>query len=169
MPIVAADFEFRLSGGAANSDPNASLGGAKSTTQIVDATVQNLFANVSGAEAAAGSTKYRGLYFHNGHATLALQNAVLWIQQETPSADTLVNLALAGEGLNGTMETVADEDTAPVGEVFTHPTTKGAGLSLGNVPAGQHYGIWVQRIVSAAAAAANADNAVLRVEGETAA
>lgn len=31
MPIVAADIVFRYSGGAANVDPNASLGGARST------------------------------------------------------------------------------------------------------------------------------------------
>ena len=30
MPIVASDIKVRLSGGASNSDPNASLGGIKS-------------------------------------------------------------------------------------------------------------------------------------------
>ena len=54
MPIVAGDIDFRLSGGAANSDVNASLGGAKSSTELVDATLHNLFDQVSGDEAQAG-------------------------------------------------------------------------------------------------------------------
>ena len=45
----------------------------------------------------------------------------------------------------------------------------GNALSIGNIPAGQTKAIWVKRIVSAAAAAYNADSVVIRVEGDTAA
>lgn len=169
MAIVAADFQFRFSGGAANSDPNASLGGVKSANQLTDASLHNLFDEVSGAEASSGDTEYRGIYYHNAHATLSLQSAVVWISTESSSTDSNLDLALAGEGLNGTMETVANESTAPVGEVFTHPITEGTGLSLGTVPAGQHYGIWIRRVIAAAAAAFNTDTAVITVKGQTAA
>jgi hypothetical protein len=54
MPIVASDIHFRLSGGAGNSNVNASLGGAMSSTSITDNTQQNLFDDISGAESAAG-------------------------------------------------------------------------------------------------------------------
>lgn len=169
MAIVAGDILFRFSGGAGNADPNLSLGGIMSSTAITDATVDNLFDSVSGAEASAGDTEYRGLYVLNNHGSLTWQNATLWITTETPSADTLVNLALAGEGLDVTMETIANESTAPVGESFSHDTTKGTGLVMGNIPFGQRFGWWIERIITAAAAAANADSAVLRIEGETAA
>lgn len=33
MPIIATDIQYRLSGGAANSNPLTSLGGAKSSVQ----------------------------------------------------------------------------------------------------------------------------------------
>ncbi len=169
MAIVAGDFEFRLSGGASESDPDLSLGGVKSSVEITDASLHNLFDVVSGAEASAGDTEYRGLYFHNGHGSLTLQNTVVWISTESSSSDSLINLALAGEGLNATMETIANESTAPVGESFSHPTTEGAGLSFGNVPTAQHFGLWIERIISSSAAAFATDTAVLTVKGETAA
>lgn len=169
MPIVAGDIDYHLSGGAANSDPAASLGGAISSTQIVDATLHNLFDVVSSAEASAGDTEYRCMYVKNAHGSLTLQNAVVWIQTQTPSGDTSVEIALAGEGVNGTAETVADESTAPVGETFSAPATEGAGLAIGDIPAGQHQAIWVKRIVSAAASAYSNDSVVIRVKGDTAA
>ncbi len=169
MAIVAGDFEFRLSGGAAESDPNNSLGGVKSSVEITDASLHNLFDVVSGAEASAGDTEYRGFYFHNGHGSLTLENTLIWISTESSSTDSALNLALAGEGLNATMETIGDEDTAPVGETFTHITTEGTGLSLGNVPSAQHFGIWVERVISGGASAFATDTAVLTVKGETAA
>lgn len=169
MAIVASDIKIYLSGGAANADPNAALGGAISTTELVAASLHNLFDQVSGDEASPGDTEYRCFYVKNTHATLSYQNAVIWIQTNTPSTDSVVAIALAGEGSNATAETVANESTAPVGESFTSPATKGAGLSLGSLAAGQRYAIWVRRVISAAAAAYNADSAVIRVEGDTAA
>ena len=51
MPIVAGDIDYFLSGGGANSDPDASLGAAISSTEIVDASIHNLFDVVGSAEA----------------------------------------------------------------------------------------------------------------------
>lgn len=169
MPIVAGDIDFRLSGGAANSDVNASLGGAKSTTEVTDASLHNLFDIVGSAEASAGDTEYRCIYVHNAHGSLTLQNAKVWISTDGSGADTDIAIALAGEGVNGTAETVVDESTAPVGETFSTPTTEGGALSIGNIPAGQHQAIWVRRTVTALASAANGLNATLTVKGDTAA
>jgi len=170
MAIPVTDIDTRLSGGAANADQNLSLGGVKSSVELSPIVAeQNLFANVGGAEAAAGSTKYRALYYNNSHTSLALQNTVIWFSTQTPSTDTAMTMALAGEGLNLTMETVADEDTAPVGEVFTAPATKLAGLSMGNVPFSQHFGFWIKRVVLAAASAFDNDDWAYTIEGDTAA
>ena len=98
MPIVSADIDFRLSGGAANSDPNAALGGAKSSTEITAASLHNLFDQVASAESSAGDVEYRCFYVHNAHATLALQNAVIWIQANTPASDTTVDIGLGKIG-----------------------------------------------------------------------
>lgn len=169
MPITTGDIEFRLSGGAANSDPNASLGGAKSTTEIVQGVAGNLFDNVDSAEATAGSVKYRCYYVHNAHPTLDWQAPVKWIQSQTTSSDTSVDVGLGSSGVNGTEQTVVNEDTAPTAVTFTAPANKGSGLTMPNIPAGQHHAIWVRWTVNAGAAAFNDDTTVDRIEGDTAA
>ncbi len=169
MTIVASDIQFRLSGGAANSDPNASIGGAKSSVQITDASLHNLFDIVSSAEGAAGDTEYRCFYVHNAHATLTLQAAKVHIQTQTPDSDTSVEIGLGAAAVNATETAVANESTAPGSVTFSTAAGSGNALSIGDIPAGQHKAVWVKRIVSAAAAAYNADSVILRVSGDTAA
>jgi hypothetical protein len=161
----AAAVTYRLSGGSGNTDPAASLGGVMSTSTAAGS---NLFDDVTGDESAAGDTEYRGVYVLNT-GDVDLQSAFLWIQTNTPDTDTTMALALAAEGANATMATIANENTTPATVSFTTPTTKGAGLSLGTLTAGQRYGFWIRRTVTAGAAAYNNDTATFRVEGDTAA
>lgn len=168
MPITSTDIKFRLSGGGSNTDPNASLGGAKSSTEIGTG-LHNLFDQVGSAETTSGDTEYRCFYVHNAHATLALENAVIYIQSNTPSGDTSVEIAVGSAAVNGTEQTVANESTAPTGVTFSSAANLGAALALGNIPAGQHRAVWVKRIVNAGAAAYNDDQVTLRVQGDTAA
>lgn len=162
MPIITSEIQYRLSGGAANSNANASLGGAKSSNAVP----AQFFDDVSSAESAAGDIEYRCFYVHNSNATLTLQNAVVWIQSNTTG--NRIAIGVGTSAVNGTEQTVANEDTAPTSVTFSQPTTKGAGLSLGNIPAGQHRAVWVRRTIAASTAAAN-DTYTLRVEGDTAA
>lgn len=154
---MSAALELRLSGGAGNTSPAASLGGARSTAGggVVPTalTANSIFDDVSGAEETAGDVEYRALYIYNSGDQVA-EGVKIWLT-DTVDAQTIIAIALAGEGLNATMETIANENTAPVGESFSTPTTEGAGLTMGNIPAGQHYGFWVRRTVSAGAGASN--------------
>src|SRR5574339_155972 len=169
MPITTSDIILRLSGGASNSDPNACLGGVMSTTTaIVDNTLHNLFDKVLGSEATAGDTEYRGFYILNNHGTLTLESAKIWIDSETSHTNENVRIALAGEGVNQTMETIANENTAPAGESFVDAANEGAALSLGNIAAGQRYGVWLERISTAWVAAKNNYTIVLKIKGDTA-
>ena len=59
MPIVSGDIKYYLSGGGGNTNPNASLGGAISSTEITPASLHNLFDLVSSADASAGTDDYR--------------------------------------------------------------------------------------------------------------
>lgn len=161
---MAADPQWRLSGGGSNSDPNASLGGVISSTQAGS----TIFDNVTGDESAAGDTEYRGVYVYN-NGNVGLQSAVVWVQANTPDTETAIAIGLAAEGANATMATIANENTAPTSVSFSAPTTKGAGLSVGTLAAGQRYGVWVRRVVNAAAAAFDNDTFTLRVEGDTSA
>lgn len=168
MGIIATDIVFRLSGGTGNSDPNAALGGVISST-VVGSAVHNLFDQVGSAETAAGDTEYRCFYVRNSHGTLTLQSAKIWIQSNTPSADTAVRIALGTSAVNGTEQTIASEITAPTGVTWSTAVNEGAALSIGDIPAGQHKAIWVERVITAGAAAYNDDQATIRVKGDTAA
>jgi hypothetical protein len=165
---MAANLEVHLSGGTGNTDKNAALGGARSTAGggVVPTalTANSLFDDVSGAEEAAGDIEYRCVYIRNTGDQTA-ESSKVWLT-DTADADTTIAIALAGEGLNATAETVANENTAPVGETFSTPTTEGAGLSLGNIPASQHYAIWIRRTVAAGAGASN-DSFTLSVSYDT--
>ena len=169
MAIVAGDLKIYLSGGAGNSDPNASLGGIISSTEVTDNTTHNLFDQVSGTESLAGDTEYRGVYLKNTHGSLTLQNTKIYISSNTGSADTTIDIALDGGATNATMETLSDESTAPSGETFTAPTTYAGGLSIGSLAAGEKKGIFIRRTVSAAAAAVNDDAVTIKYDGDTAA
>lgn len=171
MAIAAGDLLYRLSGGAGNTDPNASLGGAMSTTTVItDNSTHNLFDVVSGAESLAGDTEYRCLYLLNNHGSLTAQNTHLYVSSNTSSANTSLEIALDGGGLNATAEgPVANENTAPSGESFTSPSTYGTGLDMTNVPNGQKYAFWLKRIVNSSATAVNDDTATINIDCDTAA
>lgn len=169
MAIVASDIKLYLSGGGSNTDPNAALGGAISSTQITDDTVQNLFDNVSGTESAAGVTEYRCFYVKNTHGTLTLQSSVIWIETQTPSTDSSIEIALGTAAISGTEQTVANEGTAPTGTTFTALTGSGNALTIGDLAAGAYKAIWVKRIITAGAAAYDNDSVVIKVRGDTAA
>lgn len=162
MAILSTDIIYRLSGGAANSDPNASLGGAKSSTAMPT----SIFDDVSSAEASAGDIEYRCIYIHNNHGSLTLQAPKIFIQANTPSATTTVAIGLGTSAQGGTEQTVADESTAPSGVSFAEPADFASGIALGDIPPAGHRAVWIRRTITAGTAAAN-DGFTLRVTGDT--
>lgn len=162
MPIIAADIQFRMSGGAANASAIASLGGVKSSNVYPAA----LFDDTGAPESAAGDTEYRAFYVHNNHATLTFTNAVIWLNAQTLGAGHAIAIGVGASAVNGVEQTIANEDLAPATVVFTSPTTQGTGLALGSIPAGQHRAVWQRRVVTAASPA-SANSFVPRVYGET--
>lgn len=162
MPILSTDIHYRLSGGAANSNASASLGGAKSSSQMPT----NIFDDVSSAEATAGSIEYRCVYIHNNHGSLTMLGAKLWIQTNTPSATTTVAVGLGSSAQGATEQTVANETTAPSGVTFSEPADFAAGISLGDIPNGGHRAVWIRRTVDAGTAAV-VDGFTLRTQCDT--
>jgi hypothetical protein len=120
-----------------------------SSTAFTDSSLQNLFANVSPAEALAGSVKYRALSFKNLAAETAY-GAVIYLSQETSSADTTVEIAFDSTGT----QSVADEDTAPTGLTFSTPLSLASGIALGDIAASGVARVWFKRTVTAGAAVA---------------
>jgi hypothetical protein len=169
MAIVAKDVKFYLSGGASNANPKAALGGVISSHDDIAVDILGaLFDDVTSGEATSGTTEYRCYYVKNTSADTWF-SAEVWIQSDTSSANTALAIGLDpvgnGDGVStGVATTIANETTAPVGVTFTAPTGS-PGLSIGNLTAGQVRAVWVRRIVSAGAAAAAEDRAILRHSG----
>lgn len=178
MAITATDILFKYSVSAAAGNTTAgtaagSLGDQISTTAITDATLNNLFDDITGDENAASDVEYRGYFVHNAHATLTWTAPVAWISGEVAggasaaiSVDTTAASAVGAA--TAQMKTIADESTAPATQTFSSPTTKGTGLALSDIPAGNVKGIWVRR-TAANTAAVNNDGVTIRIEGDTAA
>lgn len=180
MPIASTDLLYKysvVSGTAGNTvaagAAGSYLGKYVSTTQIVDATLDNLFPDITGDENAASNVDYQCIFIHNNHATLTLQNAVVWLAAIVAGgANNGISVDSTAASAVGSASpqalTIANKNTAPAGLTFSTPTTKSAGLAVGNIGPGQVRAIWVQRSATNSAAQ-NSDGCTIRVEGDTAA
>lgn len=178
MPITSAEILRKLTvktGTAGNTTagtPNGSLGKYVSTTQITDAVDNNLFDDITGDENAASTVDYRAEAVHNSNASLTLQGTKAWISAEVAGGASIAiavdtTAASAVGATAAQLLEIATETTAPTGLTFASPTTKAAGVTLGDIPAGNVKGLWWRR-TAANTAALNADGATVRVEGDTA-
>jgi hypothetical protein len=179
MPIAGSDLLWKFSvktGAAGNSQAGnaaGSLGKYISTSAWAGGVLHDLFDVITGDENAASDVEYRCVFIHNAHATLTWQNAVVWVASQVAGGaaiaigvDPAAASAIGSAGAQAAE--IATEGDAPAGVSFSTPTTKGTGLSLGNIGPGQCRAIWIRR-TAANTAAQNADGATLQVEGDTAA
>lgn len=152
---MAATLVFRLTGGSANADPNASLGGTMSNVSVSGTSLNNIFDDVLAAEAVAGDTEYRFIDLYNsGDATAT--NVKFSISSNSTSPDT--ELTAGQDATNNphlasaSLELLANESTAPASPAIVfalHP--EGTELSLSNIDAGSAARICLKRVVTAGA------------------
>jgi hypothetical protein len=178
MAIVASDIITRFSvtsgaaGDATAGTAAGSMGKYVSTTAWADGAI--LFDDVSGAENAASEAEYRCIFVLNNHATLTLQNAVVYLSAEVAGGASVAlavdNIAASAKGsASAQAAQIANEDTAPTGVgAFSSPTTAATGLALGNLAPGQVRGVWIRR-TTANTVAVDADGFTLGIAGDTAA
>lgn len=168
MAIAASELYFCFSGGAANSTPSASLGGTRSANTISDATMNNLFDDVSAAEASAGDQEYRGIFLYMANTTLTLSSARVWVSANTPATGDEIYITTDSIGLrtgaNQTMSSISDEGTAPTA-IGTWTTGT---LSLGNMTPTSSWPLWIKRSVSVGASSYASNSATIAWDGETA-
>lgn len=143
---MAAALQWNLTGGASNSDPDASLGGVSSSEEVSATALNNLFDNVSPAESTAGDVEYRAIDLVNsGDATGTVIE--IWISTPTLSTDSECEIALDA----GT-QSVANEDTAPSAPAlsFSRPLV-GTKLSISDIVAAGTQRVWIKRTITAPA------------------
>jgi hypothetical protein len=91
----------------------------------------------------------------------------VWVSADTPSATTDADLALADEAVGNDMETIANENTAPVGPVFANTAVDySTGLVIGDIPDASRKGVWLKRVINAGTSAA-ADGFTITAQGDT--
>lgn len=193
MSVLSSDIKFYLTGagsdGGTQADPNLSLGGYRSSTEIVSAQINNLFDNISSQEANDGSTEYRCICVKNTSLE-TLYNVVAWLYAEN-DPDSIQQFAYAIEVpqtadlTDGDAQTIVNETTAPDVNTTNHNGT-GSGISnwstgvtklTGLTPEqGAHDDdldqseimfLWIRRVILAGAPARTGLSGTIRVEGDS--
>ncbi len=158
IPVISLSVAFTSANLSLNHSGAGDIGGAIGGA-LTDDALNNIWDDVSSADASAGDTEYRCAYVKNTHGSLSVANVKVEI--DTDPAESNFETGLGAAGKNGTESAIADEDTAPGGVSF------GTGaLNLGTLAAGDFYPIWIKRIVSAGAGGATPDSGVLRILGD---
>lgn len=155
---MAPQIRFRLTGGASNTDPTTSLGGAMSTAAagvIADNVEGNVWDAVPATDSAAGDVEYRCIAVQN-YGDQTLLSARIWIDdQGTGVAGGNLSLGLDAATIGATptaTSSSATQKTAPSPTVtWVTPTTEGGALSIGNITAGSAAVIWERYTVTAGA------------------
>ncbi|WP_035216982.1 hypothetical protein [Desulfobulbus elongatus] len=158
---MSATLIWRITGGADNNDPYASLGGVRSSNIVSEIALNNLFDDVSPAEASAGDTEYRAIDLYNSGDAPAT-GVVLYNSAETSSAGTTLDFGIEASPIDSTTS-IANESTAPIGVSFSHPTSDSK-LSIPNIAAGSGARVWVRRVVDAATANTSNDQGTFTIE-----
>lgn len=169
-------FKYSVAAAAGNTTASAastSLGDQISTTQWSGGSANDLFDDISGAENAASTVDYRGIFLHNSNSANVLENPTLYLSAETAGGASIAvavdNTAASAIGSGSTqMTTIANETTSPGGGAgsFSSPTTAGTGLALSNIANGNCKGFWVRRTAANTAALSN-DGVTIAVTGDT--
>jgi hypothetical protein len=193
MSVLQADIKVFLTGalsdGGVQADPNASLGGYRSSTQITSAQLNNVFDNVGSAESSAGDTEYRCICVQNTSLE-TLYNVLSWIEAEVDPDNTYswafaIEVPATADLTDGSAQTVINESTAPSVNTTNHNGT-GSGISNwstatssvsgvsplqgahdDDLDQGEIMFIWMRRIVNAAAPARTGLSVTMKTQGDT--
>jgi hypothetical protein len=184
LSVQSSDIKYYLTGagadGDAQSDPNASLGNYRSSSEVVPAVLENMFDNVSDGERTAGDTEYRCYCLKNSNGSDSLLSPKIWIQTDTGNVDDNISFAVevpAGGDQDGNAQTIANESTTPsmgAGNVsdWSDAVSKGIGVGVDqgahdvNLDAGEIIFVWIRRIVAAGASGVSDEAVTIRVEGD---
>lgn len=176
--IVASEIvvRFTTTAGAAgdttaNTTVGTFLGKYCATSAWAGGALNDLFADITGAQNAASQVDYAGLAVLDNNASNILQNAVVYISAETAGGASIAvgadtTAASAKGSATAQLLTIANNTTAPAGVTFSSPTTLGTGVALGNIGIAQVKGVWVRRTAANTSALSN-DGMTLAFAGDT--
>lgn len=149
--MLPSDIKFYLSGGAANTDPLLSVGGAISSTEVSATALNNVWSDITAETMSDGFLDYRCIYIKNTSAE-TLTDAVVWISSNSRSTDTTFAIGLDRAGMNASAQVVTSPGSqpgtgAPYDVIFSQAGTSRVGLQLGDLGPGDYYPLWLRRKV----------------------
>jgi hypothetical protein len=137
-------------------DADLPLDGGPSELTLVDAMNGFLgMSNVSNAQRAAGVTTYRAAMLTNENEDDTVQAIKLWFPASTTQAT--YSIATEDPSTSGSIQTIADENTAPTGVSWVTPTSEATALEIASLAAGDSIGIWIRRVFPVGTVAARED------------
>ena len=135
------------------------LGGPRSTTEISDNILYNLFPKTTDDEQHTGVIKYRCFYFYNGNTTTYIKNPAVFVVSDTTSSNDFVEVTWGtseiGDGVFGSTDdsieqTIADQFTSPVDaeanplQFFRGNTRSGGAILNQDIPPRKGKAAWVK-------------------------
>lgn len=100
MPITETDIKFYQSDSTSSADNEGAefdgLGGHKSTTEVVNDTVANVFDNITADESESGDKEYRCIFVVNKHATLTFEATRVYLETNSPMCALTTQLEASG-------------------------------------------------------------------------
>ena len=160
MPILGTEIKYYRS--------TNDLGGAITASEITSNQVNNLWDDIDGLGSANGETNYRCLYVRNINTSLTLQSAVVYLLSNSSVTGVSIEVGLGTSPINGTEQSVPNENTAPAGVIFSTAEDFANALSIGDIPSDSFKAIWLKRVVVAGVNPFTNDSPTLRVSGQTA-
>jgi len=142
---------FYLSGGVADTSSDASLGGPRSGTNIVDATNENLIDDITRKEVLVGKTEYRCFYVYNSSATEDIRGSILFVDEDPCATTVTMGLDPAGGGdgqTTGVAQTITIESTTPTGVTFEDAGEFRVKLALPTLRPLESQAVWLKRVAA---------------------
>lgn len=156
---MAANLFFHYTGGAANDDPDLSLGGTGSSEVLDTTALNNLFDNIDPDEIETGDrVEYRAIDISNDGDAEA--HNIQFYFTDTPNSESIL---AAWYDSTGT-QSIVNETTEPTGASgnWTTPLV-GSKMSFSNLAAAGTYRLWIRRTVDQDADNINEDTATLHI------
>lgn len=183
MTLATADLVWYYTGTASGvSDNTASIGGTLNANTIESALANNVFDDVTGAEAASGESHYRAIVLKDTNATDNYIDYKAWTEGYTRAAsgaDTILFSLEKPQGTSfgtGTIATASDEYTVPdttnfmqgwVVEGAPSSTITASDTLIAASGSQDWVGIWLWRTIPAGASAYSNRDCTIKFQGET--
>lgn len=152
MSVTDTTLKVYHSGGSSNSDPTLDKGGIKSSAEVVDSIVDGVFLSATKDQLGSGLRDHRLHYLVNTHATKTLYNVKAYVFKDTASLDDQLLIGKADEGLDATVDPIANVTDVPPNVEFVQPLDITHAVQFGDIPPTKKYGMWTQREINAGAA-----------------